>query len=719
MQRRTNILFNILLCLNCLLLFFALAGHRLHVPAWLQVAGRMHPLVLHFPIVLVLLYIGWIIFLQPKTAAASAGPEDETGKWLLFGAACTSAVTAIMGMLLSKEEGYNADALLWHKWGGIAVSLFSFGWFVYKNAVHRRKYMPQAAAAVSFILIVFTGHQGSNITHGENYLFAPVLPEKTKPVVPIEQAVVYTDMVKPILDEKCMSCHSSKKAKGELVMETEALLLKGGKHGALWTARQPDISLLLQRIHLPPAEKKHMPPAGKPQLDEDEIAILFQWVKSGASFKQKVNDLTATDSLRLLANKLFGGAKEESYDFAAAEEKTVEKLNNNNRLIQPLAIGLPALSANFYNRQNYTTASLKDLLQLKTQLVSLDLAYMPLKEEDVAVIAQLTALRKLNLNFSTVPGNALATLNKLPLLNHLSLSGTALSQKDLEPLAKFPALHSVYLWNTPLDAAAVAALRKMNTHVVFEMGQTNENVVLKLNPPIMETDKRIVNGAPLEVRLKHFIKGTTIRYTTDGTSPDSVHSLVYNNDLRIDKAIIFTAKAFKPGWTGSDSITATFYKNSFQADSIRSLTPLDSLYKGIGPQTLINAEKGPINFSGSKQWLGFRRNKMEMLLHYSKPVRASSVTLSGLVNTGGYVFPPASIEVWGGTNEKALKLLAHIKPAQPDSSGPSYLRGYDCNFQPVNVQFIKVVAVPVNRLPAWHPGKTQQGWLFTDEILVN
>ena len=51
MQRWKNILFNIILCLNCILLLFVLAGDKLHVPAWLQVAGRMHPLVLHFPIV--------------------------------------------------------------------------------------------------------------------------------------------------------------------------------------------------------------------------------------------------------------------------------------------------------------------------------------------------------------------------------------------------------------------------------------------------------------------------------------------------------------------------------------------------------------------------------------------------------------------------------------------------------------------------------------------
>ncbi len=134
-----------------------------------------------------------------------------------------------MGFLLSKEEGYNQQALWWHKWGGVAVSLFSFGWYAYRNTIHRTKYMPQLAALVSFILIVFTGHQGSDITHGEKYLLAPITPEKVKPKVPLEEAVCIRGYGMAILETKCMSCHSSKKAKGELIMETDALLLKGGK----------------------------------------------------------------------------------------------------------------------------------------------------------------------------------------------------------------------------------------------------------------------------------------------------------------------------------------------------------------------------------------------------------------------------------------------------------------------------------------------------------
>ena len=85
-------------------------------------------------------------------------------------------------------------------------------------------------------------------------------------------------------------------------METRELLLKGGKTGKLWDSTEADFGLLMKRIHLPLEARKHMPPQGKPQLTEEEISILDQWIKSGADFKVKVVDLDPNSELRKLAD---------------------------------------------------------------------------------------------------------------------------------------------------------------------------------------------------------------------------------------------------------------------------------------------------------------------------------------------------------------------------------------------------------------------------------
>jgi len=714
MQRWKNIFFNVLLSLNFLLIFFVLMVNKLVVPSWLQVAGRMHPLVLHFPIVLLLLYIVWsIIFFSKKKTDTTI---KSIGEWLLLAGALSAVTTAIMGLLLSKEPGYNPDALWWHKWSGIGISIISFMWYAARNKVCKIKYVPQFLAAVFLGLIIFTGHEGAGITHGEDFLLAPVTFAKVKAIVAIEDAAVFADMVQPILQAKCMSCHNEKKAKGQLVMENESGLLKGGKHGILWQADAPLLGLLMQRIHLGEEDKKHMPPLGKPQLDDEEKQIIFQWIKAGADFKVKVNKLKATDSLSILAAKLFT-TPDEVYTFAAASEKEIEKLNNTNLLIHPIAEGSPALAVNFYNKQNFTSANLKDLLVLKNQIISLDLAYMPINEADISSIVQFKNLRKLNLNFTSVPGKSLVLLKQLPFLNHLSLTGTQVTKKELEPLLSFPKLAAIFIWNTPILSTEIIALKKVNPAIKLEAGFMNDSLILKLTPPILENEERIIN-APLALHLKHFIKGVIIRYTLDGSNPDSAASPIYDGKTIIDKYTKLKAKAYKPGWLSSDSITAIFYKNTFKADSILSLLPLDSVYKGTGAKTLINGEKGDFNFR-SGQWLGFRSSKMNMLLSYVAPVNVSSVTLSALIDIGSSLMPPVEIEIWGGMDTKKLVLLGKIKPAQPDKLMPAYMMAYDINFTAHSLKFIKVVVVPVAKLPIWHSSKSQKGWVFFDQIFVN
>ena len=715
MLRWKNIIFNSLLCLNILLLFFVIMTNKLIVPAWLQVIGRMHPLLLHFPIVLLVLYILWSVIIISKKMIDPL--LIEIGDWLLLIGALSAVTTALMGIFLSREPGYNSEALLYHQWSGLSISFLSFGLYAFKKQVLNFKYLSPVIGAGFLVLIIFTGHQGAGITHGNDFLMAPINTIKIKPVVAIEDAFVYADMVQPILEAKCISCHNSKKAKGQLMMETEAQLLKGGKHGALWQNDEFLLGLLLQRIHLGEEDKNHMPPIGKPQLEEAEKQILFHWIKAGANFKLKVNSLAPNDSLGILAAKSFTNTSEVTYEFKPADDKILAQLNNTNRLVHPIAKNSSALAVNFYNRQNYNSALLKDLLPLKEQIISIDLAYMPLKEEDINTLANFKNIRKLNLNFTSLQGNSLILLNQLTNLNHLSISGNQLSNKDVQILSSFKKLRTVYMWESPLSAEEITALRKRNPTIKIEMGYTNDTIMLKLTPPILENEQRVITSA-MALHLKHYIKGVEIRYTIDGTEPDSIKSLLYNTNTTIENYTKIKARAYKKGWLKSDSLVAIFYKNTFKADSIRSLLPLDSVYKGNGAKTLINGELGEMDLKSGK-WLGFRSHPMEMLLAYNKEVKISSITLSTLVDINSFLMPPLYIEIWGGIDKNKLIKLGKITPEQPTKTVSAYQTGYDCKFAARTVNFIKVLAVPISKLPIWHSARGQKGWVFIDEIFVN
>jgi uncharacterized membrane protein len=712
MMKLKNSIVLLLTPLNSVLLFLSLFSGRLIVPPWLDVFGRMHPLILHFPIVLCILYAAWILFM---TRYAQADWFNEIADALLLSAAFTAVITAIMGLLLSKEPGYDTSVIGWHQWMGIGMSVGLCVLYIFRRKVPQHRSWSATLAIILTVGITLTGHFGGDITHGENFVLAPVTHNHQR--APLETALVFADVIQPILDSKCMSCHNSNKAKGGLVMETRDALLKGGKDGKLWDSTAKDLGLMMERIHLPPEEKKHMPPSGKSQLTETEAAVLAAWIRGGADFNRKVIDLPPQDTLRLLATKFLQPAQDEAYDFTPADDKDIHKLNTNYRVIYPLATGSPALEVDFFGVAAFRSDQLKELLPLKTQVVNMDLDKMPVTDEDCKTISQFSNLRKLNLSFTRVTGTGLAELARLSKLKILALSGTSIQTADIEKLAGLKDLRQLIIWNTPITPDEAAGLQKLHSGMMVYAGARTDTMMIKLNPPILENEQRILEDT-LAINLKHYVPGAVIRYTTDGTDPDSLRSSIYHHDLVLRSGVTLRAKAFKKGWLSSDEVNTRFFSGQFRPDSILLLQPVDSDYRKFDPKILIDHVKGDLGFRSGK-WLGSSRQPLECLLLFHSPVMAGSVTVSSLVDIGSALMPPLSIEVWGGNNPHALTLLTRMTPQQPFGKGPSYLTGYDLNFKPVRLKCIKLVMTPVPKLPDWHPAKGTRGFVFTDEIFVN
>ena len=717
MDKTKNISYNITFALNCLLVFLILFGKALSIPTWLQVVGRMHPLLLHFPIVLLVVAIVWEGFLSKNRGNTEGVSNNEIGDWILLSAALTAAISAVMGLFLSQEEGYNAEAIAWHKWTGVAVSLVSFTWFSLRNRVREAKGLSLMASAVSLIAIILAGHQGANITHGEGFLTAPLNPKNVGSEVSLENAIVFKDMVRPILEKKCMGCHNSQKAKGDLIMETQELLLKGGKNGKLWDLTKADLGLMMQRVHLPLDEKKHMPPIGKPQLTDEERTILFHWIKNGADFNKKLNELKETDTLRLLANSILKTSKTENYTFKAADENTIKKLNNNYRVITPLALNSPALSVEFFAASIFKQAHLKELENLKEPIVHLNLSKMPVQDEDLKTISSFKNLRKLNLSFTQITGATLGELKNLKELYELSLSGTSVKNTDLEVLKGMPHLSTLHIWNTAIAQKDLAALRTKLPNIFIESGFNGDTVVAKLSPPFLKDDEIQIFHQDTLIELRHYVKGAVIRYTLDGTDPDSLKSPIYEKGITLDKSTQLKAKAYLPDWISSDTLIQQYYRAGFKPDSVRLVHAPNPKYSGKG-KTLFDDKKGDLANKSSK-WLGFDSTYLEAYLYFNTPITLSKVTFSSAVDIGAYIMPPQLLEIWGGKNATHLTLLKTLNPTQPTKMASGILKGFDADFKPTQISVLKIVGKPVPKLPVWHPGKGKRAWFFIDEVFLN
>lgn len=85
--------------------------------------------------------------------------------------------------------------------------------------------------------------------------------------------------VRPLLAQRCYSCHAGTMPKGNLALDTRAGWQRGSASGAVVRPGEPDNSLLIKAVrHLPGVTP--MPPGAS--LSEREIAALTKWIQRGA-----------------------------------------------------------------------------------------------------------------------------------------------------------------------------------------------------------------------------------------------------------------------------------------------------------------------------------------------------------------------------------------------------------------------------------------------------
>ncbi|WP_316838594.1 c-type cytochrome domain-containing protein [Pedobacter gandavensis] len=710
---------NALFAANVFILFLLAFSDQLTIPYWLQPLGRMHPMILHFPIVLLMLAM-LMEFFRFKEAYLKEPLYQSFTTGLLLSGALLSSVTVIMGLLLSKEEGYSGSVLQWHKWTGIGLVFMASMIYWSRNASWYKVTLARIGAVVTVLCLILAGHYGASLTHGDNFVMEPVTAAKEIPKVPLEQAKVFEDVILPIFSQKCLSCHNLEKAKGSLMMDNAVSLLKGGKSGKLFVPGKPEISLLLERIHLPMDDKKHMPPKGKNQLTEEEISVLKLWVKGNAELKKKVIDLPLTDSLRIIATTFLAPSEASApkYDFAAADESTIKKLNNNYRIVYTLAKESPALAVNIYNKNEYKPEALKELEAIKKQIVSLDLKGLPVRDEELKTIASFENLRTLNLNFTNITGAGLKELQAMKHLNSLSLSGTKLDYSKLKPLLGMKSLQKLTLWNAGLTAGELQQLQKLNPKLAVIAGFKDDGKhPIQLNQPRLLNSVSVFKNS-LALQMKHPINGVQIRYTTDGSEPDSLKSSLYNKEVLLKESTTLKAKAYKQGWYGSETITDNFYKSGYQPDTITFLLPPDDKYKAGGAKILNDQQFGDYEANSGK-WIGVRQNNLEALLFFKQAVPLQSVILNVMRLVPSYILPPVAVEIWGGPQKNNLRLLSTVKPEPTKKDAERALIKVEGKFKTQNISYLKIVVKNLKKLPDWHPGKGEPAWVFIDEILLN
>lgn len=264
--------------------------------------GRLHPLVVHFPIgVLITAFFLELFTLGDKR------PELRPGiRWLIYIGAGTSLISAVVGLMLAYGGNYPSTELDVHLWAGLATVVLSLtaAWLLYRaesSGLKKDMMIYRGTFTTAILVLTVAGHFGASLTHGSDYLTS-VLPWNYETTSPgeynelISEIAEHSEMglltephlnemnlsVRRIFAHSCYRCHASDTdADGGLELDSEEATMAGGDSGPIIVPGQPEESELIRRLLLPTGHDEVMPQRGR-ALYDDEIELISLWIEHGA-----------------------------------------------------------------------------------------------------------------------------------------------------------------------------------------------------------------------------------------------------------------------------------------------------------------------------------------------------------------------------------------------------------------------------------------------------
>ncbi|WP_317044970.1 DUF1549 domain-containing protein [Algoriphagus marinus] len=268
----------------------------------LEILGRFHPILTHFPIAL-LIFAG---FLELFTLKGFQHPMRQAIRLMVIFGACSAIISAGLGWLLAENEGITGSTLDLHKKLGIATSVLSvlLLYFLQKSESESKSQFIRIYRFLLFLVgfgVGLTGHFGGALVYGDDFLTEKI-PWNDDYVAPesltinlaqftsdlsSDQEMLLVTNVRSVLAHNCYKCHSGSKIEGELRLDEKEYVFEGGENGAVILPGNPSQSELIRRVSLSKNHKDVMPSKGN-LLSKEEIQLLTLWIEKGAPWPEGV-----------------------------------------------------------------------------------------------------------------------------------------------------------------------------------------------------------------------------------------------------------------------------------------------------------------------------------------------------------------------------------------------------------------------------------------------
>ncbi len=243
----------------------------------------------------------------------------------------------------------------------------------------------------------------------------------------------------------------------------------------------------------------------------------------------------------------------------------------------------------------------------------------------------------------------------------------------------------------------------------------NSQSIFQLAPPLLKYQSVFFSGSTsFEVSFNQ--PGSTVHYTLTGDEP-TVHDPVYVSPVKITKETVVKVKGFSNDFSPSSTVSVHFMQDGKSIRQMEFSKP-DEPYTSSNPAILYDNIGGIANHQ-SGTWLGYKSDTVTISIELKKKEKLKTVLVNLLQNEDNWIFLPEHVFVYCYDKKLAAFVLTgeHADLYQAPTQKGSVMLGIPIK-PTFSTSMVKLVLIPLKKIPDWHNGKGNHSWLFIDEIKV-
>ena len=428
---------------------------------WMQFIGRFHPLVVHFPIALVLL----VPILELVGRSARLSYLRLSTSFLLGLAALSATAAAVLGWCLGRSGGYSGPLVTQHMWGGILLTFTCWLCWVLRARLSQPGTLFGIPLAITVVLVAWTGYRGGQLSLGADHL-TEHMPTGLRHVLGVtrndtvlskaDPNTFYGARIQPIFAARCVTCHGPDKHKANLRLDAYQGVMRGGKDGPAVQGGNTQGSDLFRRVTLPANHDDFMPKGGKKALSSDEVKLIELWIAAGASetlAKDAIKNAPAGSAGPVVAEVTFQeidpaavtkGRAGIAPAVAQLQKRFPNILEYESRGSADLRLNASILGTRFGDKD------LAGFAPVAEHIAEADFSRTGITDQSASTISAMKRLRILRLTNTGISDATLVRLGALDQLESLNLFGTTVTPAALPAISRLPKLAHLYAGQTSI-----------------------------------------------------------------------------------------------------------------------------------------------------------------------------------------------------------------------------------------------------------------------------